>query len=463
MSEISELVSEIEKFCRDNRLAESTFGRLAVGNSKLMTRLRNGQGVTLRTVDKIHEYINTRSSEPEQQAVTTDVPAAENQNNGVGLVGEELPDQPFTFYHNRQKYLTFVNTCNEKPMIANRAAQELQHIHPKPPGLRVLDAGVGDGTLLTQLMRNLHHRHPSVPFFINAKEISDENVRLFLSKLPDRFFEHPAMVVVITNLRYQDAPTLKPSDINTAAALNWKEVGLRGRSSYDFADQIEGLEKDLKQDWQTQRSSTSDKMVYRRPSVLVLYREDQKLLLDQLIPRMGRVDLDYDLVLASHPWSANESAKHKVESILAPLTRSLAPGGRLLVVQGYGNDPGHEILNLEWPDDKPFSVRRHELINVLKEELGRDAVEYNFNVFSDNKALFQYRMHTIPSEISESLGTSTLLAAWNAVIYVGQIEDQQLQSALSRGTYLNSTREIMKKHGGLWFNNECFVISKRRA
>ena len=463
MSEISELVTEIERFCRDHRLAESTFGRLAVGNSKLMSRLRNGQGVTLRTVDKIRLYMQERSSPVDPQAATLDIRMADISQTGTEKADHELPDQPFSFYHNRQKYLTFVNTCNEKPMIANRAAQEFQHIQPRPPGLRILDAGVGDGTLITQLMRNMHHRHPSVPFFINAKEISDENVRLFLSKLPDRFFEHPAMVVVITNLRYPDAPSLKPSDINTAAALKWKEVGLRGRSSFDFADQIEGLEKDLKQDWQTQRSSISNKMVYRRPSVLVLYREDQRLLLDQLIPRVGTTDLYYDLILASHPWSAQETAKHKVENILAPLTRSLAAGGRLLVVQGYGDDPGNEILNMEWPDANPFPVRRHELVSLLKSELGRDAVTYNLNVLSDNKSLFQYRMHTIPSEISESLGTSTLLAAWNAVIYVGQIEDQLLQTALNRGTYLQSTRDVMRKHSGLWFNNECFVISKRRA
>ena len=37
------------------------------------------------------------------------------------------------------------------------------------------------------------------------------------------------------------------------------------------------------------------------------------------------------------------------------------------------------------------------------------------------------------SEISETIGTSTLFAAWNAAIYVAQIEDQRLSEAISSG------------------------------
>jgi len=39
---------------------------------------------------------------------------------------------PFRFYDNRQKYLAFVNTCNEKSAVANRAAVELKRVRPTP-------------------------------------------------------------------------------------------------------------------------------------------------------------------------------------------------------------------------------------------------------------------------------------------------------------------------------------------
>jgi hypothetical protein len=54
---------------------------------------------------------------------------------------------------------------------------------------------------------------------------------------------------------------------------------------------------------------------------------------------------------------------------------------------------------------------------------GRDL---NFNAYADYRSLFKYVMHTLPSEIFESIGTSTLLAAWNAAIYVAQVEDDRV-------------------------------------
>src|SRR5690606_24882566 len=59
----------------------------------------------------------------------------------------------FRFYDNRQKYLMFVNTCGEKWRVAERVGMELQHIRPTPPALRVFDAGMGDGSVLTNVMR----------------------------------------------------------------------------------------------------------------------------------------------------------------------------------------------------------------------------------------------------------------------------------------------------------------------
>ena len=71
-------------------------------------------------------------------------------------------------------------------------------------------------------------------------------------------------------------------------------------------------------------------------------------------------------------------------------------------------------------------------------------------------------MHTLPNEISSSIGTSTLFAAWNAAIYVAQIEDQRLEGTVGDRAYLDATREVLQKHGGLWFYDESFVISRKR-
>lgn len=480
------LLLEIEFFCRLSGMAESTFGRLAVNDGKLCMRLRSGKDVTLETANKIRSFINenrppqAESGEPidigsaaeedfamsgktsTRKKVSTRVPAkgsAEPQQEQEQELVES--DRPFRFYDNRQKYLAFVNTTNEKWKVAERASRELTLLKPRPPAVRVFDAGMGDATVLTHLMRAMHRRFPIMPFFIVAKEISLEDVRLSLEKLPDRFMEHPATVFVITNLYYAEAPWLRPRDVRNAAALNWREVALEGDSAYEYGEQLRALDPVLVEGWQVKSSERTGNPTYVRPSVLVIYRRDHSFLLDNVIPKPGQVAGEYDLALASQPWRARMSAEFKVKKVLAPLVRSLGPGGRLLAVQSYGDDPALELVRRVWPNENPFTVDRHELIKVLREELGRDSRNFNFVAGSDAKSVFRYEMHTLPSEVQQSIGTSTLFAAWNASIYVSQIEDERLEPVVSSGDYLKHTAEVLKKHKGLWFNDESFVVSRK--
>ena len=369
---------------------------------------------------------------------------------------------PFRFYDNRQKYLAFVNTCNEKSAVAQRAALELRHVRPTPPALRIFDAGMGDATVLARILRHAHAQFPTVPVLAVAKEISLEDVRLGLEKMPDRFLEHPATVLVITNLNYSEAPRLMPRDIRAAAALNWHEVRLKGQTSNEYAEQIEELAPTLALGWQTKPSPKTGNPVYVRPSVLVVYREDHKFLLDRVIPKPGQTFESYDLVIASQPWRARMSAKFKAEKVLAPLSRSLAAGGRLLVIQSHGRDPALEIIQRLWPDESPFQVDRRQLLAALKSELGREAADFNLAVPADDKSIFRYEMHTLPTEIGDRIGTSTLFAAWNAAIYVNQIEEERLDEVVNTGAYLDATQEVLQKHGGLWFNDETFVVTRRQ-
>jgi hypothetical protein len=73
-------------------------------------------------------------------------------------------------------------------------------------------------------------------------------------------------------------------------------------------------------------------------------------------------------------------------------------------------------------------------------------------------------MHTLPSEITQesSIGTSTLFAAWNAAIYVNQIEDERLEPVVTSGDYLQATQSVLQKYGGLWFNDETFTVTRRK-
>ena len=101
-----------------------------------------------------------------------------------------------------------------------------------------------------------------MPFFVVAKEISLEDVRISLSKLSDRFIEHPATVIVVTNMHYSEAPWLRPKNIDIAAALNWHEIELDGTDSHHYGEQLRDLDRILIDGWEVKSSSISGNPVY---------------------------------------------------------------------------------------------------------------------------------------------------------------------------------------------------------
>ena len=373
-------------------------------------------------------------------------------------------DQDFRFYDNRQKYLMFVNTCSEKWVVAHRASSELDKLKPSPPAVRFFDAGMGDGTVLARVMRAMHQRFGRFPFYIVGKEISLEDVRLTLDKMPDRFFEHPETVLAITNISYADAPWLTPGNDEARARMVWKAVPLKGSTTAEFEREILALQPFLAEHWRTRVSEKTGSMVPEVPTVLVLYREDCAFLLDDVIPRKGETRADFDFVLASQPFRLRAKLAFKAQRVLAPLARSLRPGGRLLGIHSAGNDPGLEIVQRIWPQEDPFATSRRALMEATRAALGDSAGEFHFDALSNAEALFRYEMHTLPDEIDSdnaSIGTSTLLAAWNAATYVAQIEDERLAEAMASSAYLEATRAVLRKNGELWFNDESYVISRR--
>jgi hypothetical protein len=308
----------------------------------------------------------------------------------------------------------------------------------------------------------MHNRFPTMPFYIVGKEISLEDVRLALEKMPDRYFEHPSTVLVMTNLYYREAPWLVPSSVTAATSLVWHELVLSGSTAHDFEQQISALGPFLAENWRAHVSPTSGNPVYERPTVLVIYREDHRFLLDPIIPKRGGAAANYDLVMASQPYRARAPLEFKASKVVAPLAKSLGPGGRLLGIHSHGNDPGLEIVRGMWPAEDPFQHDRHQILKSVKESLGNTARHYNFNAYSDARSLFRYDMHALPSEVSATIGTSTLFAAWNAAVYVGQIEDARLESVIGDRRYLDVTSEVLHQHGGLWFWDESFIISRHR-
>ena len=176
--------------------------------------------------------------------------------------------------------------------------------------------------------------------------------------------------------------------------------------------------------------------------------------------RKGDSHHEYDLIVAAQPFRARSTAKVKVRNVLAPLARSLAPGGCMVVIQSTGKDPGMEIIRGIWPDEDPFRTPRQELLRELSSQLSDSHPELRFLSYPDSRAQFRYDLRLPLSELESNISTSTLLAAWNAATYVAQIDDERLTPAMSQGDYIDVTSEVLQKYQGLWFVDESFNVAR---
>ena len=378
--------------------------------------------------------------------------------------GASTQDRPFRFYDNRQKYLMFVTTTAEKWAVVEHIEPELDRLRPTPPCLRVFDAGVGDGTVLSGVLRRLHERFPTVPFLVVGKEISLEDVRLSLDNMPDRLVEHPETVLVFTNLYYYEAPYLEPGQAPKSEGENEPvrlDVRLSGTTSSDFERQIRALQDDIADLWQVVASPKTGNPRYVTPTVLTVSRQDRAFVLDSVMPKPGP-QMEYDLILAVQPYRARLAAERKVDYVLGPMAEALAECGVMIGVQATGQDPGMDIVREVWPGERPFQTPGPTLVRLLMERLTRTLPERRYleRTGAGETGLFRYHMHTMPSELGESIGTSTLMAAWNAAVYVAQIDDERLNEAMADNRYLAATAEVLERYGGLWFIDEIFSVQR---
>src|SRR6187397_602184 len=57
-----ELLQEISEYCRHTGLAECTFGRRAVNDGELASRLRHGGRITTETLDRIRSFMTENTA-----------------------------------------------------------------------------------------------------------------------------------------------------------------------------------------------------------------------------------------------------------------------------------------------------------------------------------------------------------------------------------------------------------------
>ena len=64
------------------------------------------------------------------------------------------------FFDSRDKYLSFINSTNEKSKIAFEIATYLKKTKIKGDAFKIFDAGTGDGTIISTLLSAVHDKFP---------------------------------------------------------------------------------------------------------------------------------------------------------------------------------------------------------------------------------------------------------------------------------------------------------------
>ncbi|MEX0283218.1 MAG: hypothetical protein AB3N23_01260 [Paracoccaceae bacterium] len=462
--DISALLTEVRKFCDQHGIAESTFGRHAVNDGKLIGRIAGGSWIEAETVTRIRDFMDRVER---GEVVLRGRPRRKKSEANALKMAELISSESsirtpgsFAFHEQRQRFHVFANTTSESWVVADRVASELADIAPGPDGFRLLYTPMDNGIILTRTLRALHALHPDVPVLVVMKGRGLEDLRNTMGRLVDRLAEHPLSVFVMTNMYLSEAVDLTKRSDDSPEQVVWRDVPLTGTQSYDFQGQVADLYGDLSSEWLIHRGENAQP-VYAVPSVVTIYRKDQARALSAILPKPGDPALRYNYALLNHPYLHSHTMTFRLDHVLQPVFHRLADNGRMTVVQAHGNDPAHEIVARLWPDETPV-ISRYDIIRELRRVLAGE--EFSVAGLTDTNALFRFDMHTLPVIEGQNLGAQSLSAAFNNAVYFAQVREELAQDAIREGRqYLDVTEDVLRKNSGLWFVNEAFSVTRKPA
>lgn len=360
------------------------------------------------------------------------------------------------FFDDRLKYLSFIQNTSEKKAISSKIYPYIANMSQNKSYLRILDAGTGDGTIKSNVIKAFHRYHPYSSLLITGKEISYEDLKNTLEKMPDRFVEHPNLLITMTNVKFSELSLIE----NTSKIKNKKvreyNLVLRSNNSYDFNSQITGnnLGNFIKKNWGIQIDRNS-RTSYSDPCIIRIYRQDHERHLKQFL-RNDYKNNKYDLIIASQSYRAASSVKAKVNNVINPLMNLLNNSGKLLITHSIGGAKIQKIINLAFKDLEAFPNTAKDIIKYLKNTNVPD--DGSFKYFAPKKYTFNFKK--APDQtVTELFGHNTD-AKWSNILYVAQIPNKDIQEVEKNIKLLNKIRKTINNSGTILFENELFSIKR---
>jgi len=358
------------------------------------------------------------------------------------------------FFDNRLKYLSFIQNTSEKRAISMELAPYIASMPKNRTFLRVLDAGTGDGTIKSNVIKTFHKYHPYTSLLITGKEISYEDLKNTLEKMPDRFVEHPNLLVSMTNVKFAELGHIENNKKLKGKKIKTYTLVLKEDNSYDFHYQINKLNTFIKKYWGIEIDNKS-RTSYAHPCLIRIYREDHKRYLEPFIDN-NYGNNNYDLVIASQAYRAASDVKTKVNNVIAPLMRLLNKDGKLLITHSCGNDTVEKIIKIAWKDKNPFPNSAKDIIKFLKS----NPVAENTKHFYSKPKSYTFNFKGSPDQTISELFGHGVDAKWANILYIAQIPEKDIQEIEKS---LKAKRKIQKailNEQKIFFKNEIFTITK---
>ena len=362
------------------------------------------------------------------------------------------------FFDDRLKYLSFIQNTGEKKAISEQIYSHIAGLSENKSYLRILDAGTGDGTIYSNIIKSFHRYHPYASLLMTGKEISYEDLKNTLEKMPDRFVEHPNLLITMTNVKFSELGLVESSSKIKDKKIKEFNLVLKSNNSFDFNSQITGnlLGNFIKKNWGIEIDKNG-RTSYSNPCIIRVYREDNEKHLEKFLQNDYKNN-NYDLIIASQAYRAASSVKVKVNNVIGPLMRLLNKSGKLLVTHTSGGDSIQKVLKLAFKDREAFPNTAKDIIEHLKDNpFGEN------NIYSFSKPMnYFFKFKRAPDQtVSELFGHNTD-AKWANIVYVGQIAEKDIQNLENNSRLRNKVRRTIEGLAQIQFKNEIFSITKVR-
>ncbi len=362
------------------------------------------------------------------------------------------------FFDDRLKYLSFIQNTGEKKAISEKIFSHIANLSDNKSYLRILDAGTGDGTIFSNIIKSFHKYHPYSSLLITGKEISYEDLKNTLEKMPDRFVEHPNLLITMTNVKFSELGFIENSNKIKDKKVKEFNLVLKSNNSFDFNSQITGnlLGNFVKKNWGIEIDK-KDRTSYSCPCIIRVYRKDNEKHLKKFLNNNYKNN-NYDLIIASQAYRAASSVNVKVKNVIGPLMRLLNKSGKLLITHSIGGGSVQKVLKLAFKDKEAFPNKAKDIIEHLKDN---PFGENNIYKFSKPQNYYFTFKRAPDKTVTELFGHNTD-AKWANMLYVGQIAEKDIQVLENNTVLQKKIRGVIDKSKDIQFQNEIFSITKLR-